>query len=202
MLKKCYHTHKTSRIQQKGVTLVITLIVLVAMTLAVIAMVRSVDTSNLIAGNLAFQQSALHGADNGTETAINVLLPAVINGNLQNCTINCPPGYLSWRQPLQEPPVTSWANFWQTVSGKAIQMPKDAVTGNTVSYIVQALCDLNGQGGLCVSPPPSASVSCTGSDLGASNQKCDPPTQKYYRITTRVEGPRNSVGYTQTIIAM
>jgi type IV pilus assembly protein PilX len=201
MLTARYYTHKARRIQQKGVTLVITLIVLVAMTLAVIAMVRSVDTSNLIAGNLAFQQSALHGADNGTEAAINVLLPAVINGNLQNCTINCPLGYLSWRQPLQEPPVTSWANFWQSVSGNAVQLPKDAV-GNTVFYIVQALCDQNGQGGVCVSPPPSASISCVGSDLGTSTQKCDPPTQKYYRITTRVEGPRNSVGYTQTIIAM
>jgi len=56
--------------RQRGVVLIIALIVLVAMTLAGIALVRSVDTSNIIAGNMAFQQSATHLGDVGAETAI------------------------------------------------------------------------------------------------------------------------------------
>ncbi len=55
---------------QRGVILIITLIVLVAMTLASIAMVRSVDTSTVIAGNLAFKQSATASGDAGLEAAI------------------------------------------------------------------------------------------------------------------------------------
>jgi Tfp pilus assembly protein PilX len=40
---------------QQGVVLLMALIMLVALTLAGIALVRSVDTTNLIAGNLAFK---------------------------------------------------------------------------------------------------------------------------------------------------
>src|SRR5262249_39720144 len=58
------------RARERGVVLMVALIVLVAMTLAGIALMRSVDTTTLIAGNLAFQQSATNGGDIGTETAI------------------------------------------------------------------------------------------------------------------------------------
>jgi len=47
----------------------IALIVLVAMTMAGIAMVRSTDTGNLISGNSAFRTAALHTADYGVEAA-------------------------------------------------------------------------------------------------------------------------------------
>ena len=55
---------------QQGVVLVIALIILVAMTLAGIALVRSVDTTNIIAGNIAFQQAAVHSGEAGAEAAI------------------------------------------------------------------------------------------------------------------------------------
>ena len=56
--------------RQRGVVLIIALIALVIMTLAALAMIRSVDTSNLIAGNMAFQQAATHSGDSGIEAAI------------------------------------------------------------------------------------------------------------------------------------
>ena len=62
--------HLLSGHTQEGVVLLISLIVLVAMTLAAIALVRSVDTTNIIAGNLAFQQAATNAGDLGSEQAI------------------------------------------------------------------------------------------------------------------------------------
>ena len=58
-----------ARARQKGAVLFIALIVLVAMSLAGIALIRSVDTTNLIAGNLAFKQGATLGGDWGAEQA-------------------------------------------------------------------------------------------------------------------------------------
>src|SRR4051794_33864237 len=49
--------------RQQGVVLLIALIVLVAMTLAGIGLVRSVDTGNMVAGNLAFKQGATLAGD-------------------------------------------------------------------------------------------------------------------------------------------
>jgi len=53
----------------RGAVLFIALIVLVAMSLAGIAIMRSVDTATLIAGNLAFKQGTMHSSDNGIEQA-------------------------------------------------------------------------------------------------------------------------------------
>jgi len=59
--------------QQQGLALMMALIALVAMTLAGIALVRSIDTNALIAGNLAFRQSATMSAEQGIEAAIKTL---------------------------------------------------------------------------------------------------------------------------------
>jgi Tfp pilus assembly protein PilX len=41
---------------QRGVVLLVALIILVALTLAGVALIRSVDTANIIAGNLSFHR--------------------------------------------------------------------------------------------------------------------------------------------------
>jgi len=65
---------------QRGVVLLIALILLVVMTLAGIGMMRSVDTGSVIAGNLAFKQATLNASDAGTSAAFNALV-AVANSN-------------------------------------------------------------------------------------------------------------------------
>ena len=86
--------------RQKGVVLFISLIVLVAMTLAGIGLMRSVDTSTIITGNLAFKQSTLQAADQGVEQAYQWLFPnggtAVLNND------NLPQGFFS-ASPSSEP---------------------------------------------------------------------------------------------------
>ena len=58
---------------QAGITLIIALIALVALTMAGIALVRSVDTGNVIAGNFAFRQSSMQATDTGVEAAFTQL---------------------------------------------------------------------------------------------------------------------------------
>ena len=77
------------RAGQAGVVLMMALIVLVAMTLAGIALVRSVDTSNIIAGNLAFKQAATNSGDTGIEAAaawLNANSGALTNNALARAT--------------------------------------------------------------------------------------------------------------------
>ncbi len=62
--------------EQRGVVLLVALIVLVVMTLAGIGMMRSVDTGTVVAGNLAFRQSTMQATDLGINTAYNSLLAA------------------------------------------------------------------------------------------------------------------------------
>lgn len=88
--------------EQRGVVLLIALIILVAMTLAGIGMMRSVDTGSLIAGNLAFKQATLNASDAGTRAGFNALVSVANSGNLAdkgildiatfNNAVPCPSG--------------------------------------------------------------------------------------------------------------
>lgn len=66
--------------RQRGVVLLIALIVLVAMMLAGIGMMRSIDTTTMIAGNVAYRQATLQAGDSGFITAYNTLLAVATNG--------------------------------------------------------------------------------------------------------------------------
>src|SRR3979409_247376 len=80
--------------RQQGVVLLIALIVLVAMTLAGIGMMRSIDTGTMVAGNIGFRQAAVATGDGGIETAITWL--QVNAGSLT--ADNTAMGYYSTRQ--------------------------------------------------------------------------------------------------------
>src|SRR6478736_8953259 len=85
--------------RERGAILFVALIVLVAMSLAGIALMRSVDTNVLIAGNLAFRQGATAGGDWGVEDA-----RAWISGNAAILNQDQPPGatfyWANWQQNL------------------------------------------------------------------------------------------------------
>jgi Tfp pilus assembly protein PilX len=189
----------------RGAVLFIALIVLVAMTLAGIAIMRSVDTATLIAGNLAFKQGTVQSADNGIEQAYQWLLanrPSLALSNL-------PQGYSSGYAN----PVWTTAATWAS----SVTVGTDAA-GNTISYQIHRMCNCadtpyNGTSGTCPAPgnqcaldnpagtgtppPPAAGDSFT---VGAPGYLLDP--RVYYRITVRTQGPRNTVSYVQAMVAV
>lgn len=200
MLTASTHNRISKRArQQNGIVLFITLIVLVAMTLAGIAMVRSVSTTTIIAGNLAFQQGATHAGDTGIESAV-----AWLEQNNSGTTLhdnNTGMGYIASRQD----PTTgqSWDDFWNTQMGSQARTLSQDAAGNTVTYLIQRMCQMAG-------PPTSVGVNCasspssnsTGSSKSADYETLQYNSQIYYRITARIAGPRNTVSYVQAIVAM
>lgn len=63
------HDRNQPRVQ-RGIVLFTVLIALVVLSLASVALVRSIDTGTTIAGNLAFRQAATQAGDAGTEAAL------------------------------------------------------------------------------------------------------------------------------------
>jgi Tfp pilus assembly protein PilX len=174
------------------------LIVLVAMTLAGIALVRSVDTSNIIAGNLAFKQAATNSGDIGIETAVTWL--QTNNGVNLNNPIPAQ-GYAATRQ---DPAAgQGWDAFWKAVlKSQAITLAPDAA-GNTVAYTIQRLCNGTGDpfSGIDCAQPPAPGMAA-GSSRTAGTVALLINSQIYYRITSRIAGPRNTVSYVQVIVAL
>jgi len=67
--------------RQRGVVLLITLVVLVAMMLAGIGMMRSIDTTTMISGNVAFREATLQAGDAGLNQAYAMLAQIASNSN-------------------------------------------------------------------------------------------------------------------------
>lgn len=204
--------------RQCGVVLMVALIILVAMTLAGVALIRSVDTANVIAGNLSFRQSATGAGERGTEVALATwLAPNSAPGNaaLYDEANQETQGYF----PTRSDPAAnqSWDAFWNsipanqkrlaTAAGASAACPTDNsgadLAGNTVCYVVHRLCENTGKPNTainrCTQAPPGSS---SGESAGAGKIGPAPPKQVYYRITTRIRGPRNTVSYIQTIVAL
>ena len=205
-----FRSHPGMPRRQAGVVLMVALIMLVAMTLAGLALVRSMDTANLVAGNMAFQQAATHSADAGVETAIAWLES---NNNGASLDANIPAvGYTASAQinaANQSGPA-----IWSALSPSGVcPLPMTGgvcsaapgtpnASGNTISFMIQRLCNASGNrnGADCAISPGTGSTA--GNNEGAGEEQLKLSTAVYYRITVRVAGPRNSVSYVQTIVSM
>ena len=199
--------------RQRGVVLMIALIMLVAMTLGGLALVRSVNMTNIIAGNLAFQQGATNSGDTGVELAVNWL---EANSGPTLYSSFAAQGYSATRG--DPAPGQSWDAYWRAslfaqavtvnpnVPGCFIPYTTSApnAAGNTVSYAIQRLCanpfaPTSANAG-CSQPPPT--ISTGSSSKGAGVVALTYSSQVYYRITSRIAGPRNTVSYVQAIVAL
>jgi type IV pilus assembly protein PilX len=207
-----YFTCKNPPAQQRGVVLVIALIVLVAMTLAAIALVRSVDTTNIIAGNLSFHQAAVHAGDTGTESAVNWLETQTSNTLAGPLPAN---GYSpTWNPKYPLTSGESWDDYWNNVlAPQSVQVMFDNngvpsaaganatdAAGNTVLYAIQRMCNDNAGVNCLVVPANTVLVKGNSQDISQMGQ-LQVTGQHYYRITTKITGPRNTVSYVQAIIA-
>jgi Tfp pilus assembly protein PilX len=199
-----------SRQRQHGVVLVMALIVLAAMTLAGIGLMRSVLTGNRIAGNVAFQQSATHAADTGIEAAIAWLEDRSANDPTMLHTGRVPGGgqlgYFASRPLNTDPaPGASWEQAWNAWegTGRINELPRDPNTGNRVRFAIHRLCNAEGapESGIGCSASP-VRVGSEGGSRGSGVVAPTVPSQRYYRITVRVDGPRNTVSFVQSIVAM
>lgn len=182
--------------RQNGVILFIALIVLVAMTLAGIGMVRSVDTGTTAAGNLGFKQMSLNSGEAGIQAGYEWLLANGAPGALDNTDLAH--GYVSSR-PAQEP---DWRDNATWQNAVAVNGGTQDSAGNVVHYIIHRMCDLPGKP---ASDTQCATAKSTSAGSGNSMQQkyaWSAPSEVFYRITARSVGPRDTSTYLQAMVGL
>ncbi len=188
--------------RERGLVLFIALIVLVAMSLAGVALMRSVDTGTVVAGNMAFKQSAIMVADRGTQEATKWLQDNSAGAVLQST--NTAGGYFSSR-PVVEPDWFDAASWAQSV---ALNGGAPDASGNVVRYMIHRMCTLpdtpyNGSIGTQANECAlyfATSAAASGGSMAVGAPQFIGTPQLYYRVTTRVEGPRNTVSVIQSSV--
>ncbi len=202
-----------NRVKQQGLVLFFALIALVAMSLAAAALIRSVDSTVLVAGNLAFKQAATLSADASIANASNYINT---NGLTLGTSIPTSGYYASTTSDtsaanyLDLRAESTWTNLKsQLITGNVLDgidaTGKDT-SGNTIRYVVQRMCRSTG-----VPTPTQIANNClTGIAVtgGNSNKNCNiggcgnsnTAPSIMYRITSRVTGPKNTSSLMQAYV--
>ena len=207
---------------QNGAVLLFTLIALVAMSLAALALVKNVDTATMIAGNLAFRQSATASAESGIQEAI-VLLTAMQDAagsdvytneaNLFNATGTVAQGNRGYYPNIDPALNLSLAATWGDATTTAGFLDP---AGNTRRVIIQRVCrppvaglpdptDIRGKSLLATTNCMFAGESELGNSMTTpiptdvcNTAACPTSAQSpIYRVTVRVTGPKNTVSFVQ-----
>jgi hypothetical protein len=186
--------------RQRGIVLIIALIVMVALSLAGIALMRSVDTSTAVVGNLAFTQASTLPANLAVEEAVAALFEDDL---IPNVNQNLPAqNYYATRQNGEDPRGIPEV---LTTKAKASTLARvlDAGYGNEVRYVIERMC----APGIPVAPsraelvkycdmlPPKPSGTTS-----METDKIELPRIPLYRLTVRVDGPRNTVSFLQAML--
>ncbi len=186
--------------RQQGLVLFIALIALVAMSLAAAALVRSVDSGVLVAGNLAFKQSAIMSAETGVANAYKY-----ITENAASLGANSAGYFASFDDSIS---LTS-SSTWGTANSFAVTKDLYDLSGNETRYIVQRMCRTDGavDRDKCLVGTGNAAASSKGGKSeggGAGGGGYDAATggsdAVVYRVTARVAGPKNTFSYIQAFI--
>jgi type IV pilus assembly protein PilX len=193
--------------KQRGLSLLIVLLALIAMSLAGLALVRSVDTTTLVAGNLAFRQSATISAETGVEAAIGYL-----RGTTTAALQSDGSGYYA---KLPAAAIDFTGNATASAAddfdwSKATSVGTDAA-GNSAAYVIHRLCDAANGGPIdpatcTTAPAQAAAVASEGGLVSGATYRdptlTGPPATAggLYRITVRVTGPKHTVSYVQVIV--
>ena len=180
--------------RQQGVVLFIALIVLVVMSMAGIAMNRSIETSLGIAGNLAFRKSTLQGTEKAMANAISWLDNNRSILNLVGTVNPATTGYY-FAPAKSRGSDNAWtSDYWTT----AFNAGTDTL-GNSLSYKIERMCEdstLSYADTTCLLGAPSDTNSNNGNTAGTGFQFLPPPPL-VLRITARAVGPRNSTSIVQ-----
>lgn len=209
-----------ARARQRGMSLLFSLLALAALSLAAVALIRSVETGSLVMGNIGFKQDATAAASQAAESAI-TWLRANVGTNLH--TDKAASGYYAAsRESLDVTGQGSTAATRAVVDwggdqcdayesfGSCIQPSAQlSLNGgaNRARYLITRLCNEEGDPAVKDCAFPMRSATTSGGNKGVVDYKAGKAavavtTLQYYRIVVRSQSARGTVAFTETIVQL
>jgi Tfp pilus assembly protein PilX len=175
-------THYRGR--QSGTVMLVVVVLLTVMLLGSVALSRMTEIGVLASGNLGYREASLHASEVGINTAFERLKA------LTDDDANSDNWYWATAQTADSAGVPSigWASA-----------PSVVVGSYTVKYAVERMCnvapvtDMTRQCLLKQVPQPPES-------RRDGPEAIEPPSAKQYRITVRVQGPKSTETWVQSLV--
>lgn len=205
---------------QRGVSLLFALLSLLTLSLAALALARAVQTGSLVIGNIGFRNDGVYTSALATDQALS-WLSGNGNGSTLDSSGSTGTGYYAWVPGRLDPTgnKTSSSDRWSVIDWDGNCMGLTAsqyldcntkpniaaasINGNTVKWVIFRMCS---QPGPSTSPtsgcvfPNSTSVTMEQGELVPGGRFTPPAPTPYFQVFVRVEGPRNAVAYTDTVV--
>lgn len=176
--------YRSARRAQRGVTILVVLILMSVMVLGGMALARMTEIGTLASGNNAAREASLQASEVGINTAF-----AATQGLAS-----------------EEADVASW--YWATTQAADANgmpnitwasAPEVVVGAYSVRYIVERLCN--------TAPVTDTLRQClvrqvpqtSSGRVGA--EEVDPPNTRQFRITVRILGPKDAETWVQTLVS-
>jgi Tfp pilus assembly protein PilX len=200
---------------QQGAVLLTALIMLVALMLGAASLMRMVDSSNQLSGNLAFKRAATLAAENGIEAAID-WLEQQSSATLASDVLAA--GYhasttatvdASGNAATGSMAAIDWKNnqcgsVARSACLATMALPGVDGAGHSVRYLIQRLCSGSGSlaaWGECALYLETDAESTSRGAIGyGSEKRLTGQPWAFYRITARAVGPRDTVGLVQVLV--
>lgn len=186
-----------SQRRQKGMVLLVALIVLALMSIASLSVLRAADTGNVIAGNYSFQQAAVQASDRALTDALNTLAALAV-GNTANADVNN--RYFATKQsPLDAHGIPTAIN-WAAVtcvdpSGANVANCATDAGNYRIQYVIERMCSSNPDMSSITDIRAKCEYEASATALSASS------ISVRYRVLIRVRGPRGTEGWFEAMVS-
>lgn len=210
----------SNRSFNRGVSLIFALLTLMALSLAALALVRSVDTGALVLGNLGFKQDATASADLATRQAMAFIGATgfdltqnsadgtgyfASSGDAVDVTGQQQPGNVTRALIDWDDDNCGYASTGTYATCLNSSAPIKINDATTARYVVFRLCASTGTASatnVCAAPASALASSTEGySSIDYQHMPLAPITGgAYYRIVVRVLGARNTTSFVETVV--
>ena len=195
---------------ERGVMLLFTLIVLVVLLMGGVVVVRSMNTSLVTAGNMAFKRDLRNQGEQAIANVLVAFSSSLLSSASSTANTLASANYSAVRLVTNDRGIPTvllsnsaspsgldmqGANFSPTAA--AI----DGTAGVSMRYVIDRLCNNSGTVSTlgrsgCVLMPSSTEV--RGGTSSSTPRPDDRPPSLIYRLTVRVDGPRDTQTFIQT----
>lgn len=190
--------------RQQGVVLFVALVAMVVLSLAGVALVRSVDSSTAVAGNIAFRQGSIAPVNQAIEQAIDALFKSktIVSTTTDDLAHAFYASLQAGEKPNGVPSVLSgdYAAMKIAYAGAGLPAPvPDALTKLEIRKVIERVCSAGGGATIatCDLLPPKVSPAGTDNEV----KRIPLPPIPHFRVTVRVDLPNtNTVTYAQAFV--
>jgi type IV pilus assembly protein PilX len=171
------------RARQRGVTMLVVLVLMTVMLLGGLALARLTEIGSLASGNNAYREASLQASEVGINTAYAAVKV------ITNEEANAGSWYFATMQAADTAgiPTVAWTSA-----------PELSVGSYSVRYVVERMCNTalvtNTLRQCLVKQVPQLESSSSGHD------PLDPPNSRQFRITVRVTGPKDTETWVQSLV--